>query len=178
MFVTSKFLIVLAVGVALIAAGCGSSKKKSSTSTSTTPTTTSTTSTAGASTVALSADPGGAVAFMKNTATAKSGKVTFVMTNPKSSGLQHGIAVQGNGIDKDGPIVAAGNTSTLTVTLKKGKYTFYCPFDSHKNMGMKGTLTVGSSSSSTSKGATSGGSSSGSSSGGSSSSGTSSAPKY
>src|SRR2546425_7352668 len=170
MFVTSKFLIVLAVGVALVAAGCGSSKKKSA-STSTTPTTTSTTSTAGASTVALSADPGGAIAFVKNTATAKAGKVTFVMTDPKSSGLQHGIAVEGNGVDKDGPIVSPGNTSTLKVSLKPGKYTFYCPFDNHKNMGMKGTLTVGSSSSSSSKGSTSGGSSSGGSSGGSSSSG-------
>ena len=169
-------LIALAVAaIGLVVTGCGSSKKKSSASTTTTPTTstTPTTPAAGASTVALSADPGGAIAFVKNTAAAKAGKVTFLMKNPSSSGLQHGIAVEGNGVDKDGPIVAAGKTSTLTVTLKKGKYTFYCPFDNHKNMGMKGTLTVGSSSSSSS-----GSSSSGGSSGGSSSSGSTTAPRY
>ena len=64
------------------------------------------------------------------------------MMNPKSSGLQHGIAVEGNGVDKDGPVVAAGQTSTVSVTLKPGKYEFYCPFDSHRQQGMKGTLTV------------------------------------
>jgi uncharacterized cupredoxin-like copper-binding protein len=171
MFPTNRFLVVLAVGVALVAAGCGSSNKKSSASSNTT-TTTSTTSAAGASTVALSADPGGGVAFTQTSATAKPGKVTIVMKNPSSSGLQHGIAVEGNGVDKDGPIVAPGKASTLTVSLKAGKYEFYCPFDRHKNMGMKGTLTVGSSSTSSS------GSSSGGSSSGGSSSGTSTAPRY
>jgi uncharacterized cupredoxin-like copper-binding protein len=161
MFAINRFLIVLAVGAALIAAGCGSSNKKSSASTSTT----TTTSAGGASTVALSADPGGAIAFTKTSATAKPGKVTFVMKNPSSSGVQHGIAVEGNGVDKDGPIVSPGKSSTLTVNLKAGKYEFYCPFDSHKGMGMKGTLTVSSSSSGSSSG--------GSSSGGSSSSGSS-----
>jgi uncharacterized cupredoxin-like copper-binding protein len=160
MFASSRFLIVLAVGVALVAAGCGSSNKKSSASTSTT-----TTTAAGASTVSLSANPGGAISFDKTSATAKPGKVTFVMKNPSSSGVQHGIAVEGNGVDKDGPIVSPGKSSTLTVNLKAGKYEFYCPFDSHKAMGMKGTLTVSSSSSGSSSG--------GSSSGGSSSSGSS-----
>jgi plastocyanin len=163
MFVTNKFLIVLAVGVALVASGCGSSKKKSSASSNTT---TSTTSAGGASAVALSANPSGALSFDKTSASAKPGKVTFVMSNPGSSGIQHGIAVEGNGVDKDGPIVQPGNKSTLTVTLKPGKYTFYCPFDSHKAQGMKGTLTV--SSTATSSGGSSGGSSSSGSSSGSS----------
>lgn len=169
MFPTNRFLVVLAVGVALVAAGCGSSNKKSSASSNTT-TTTSTTSAAGASTVALSADPGGALSFTTTSATAKPGKVTILMKNPSSSGVQHGIGIQGNGLDKDGPIVAPGKTATLTVSLKAGKYQFYCPFDGHKAQGMTGTLTVGSSS--TSPGSSSGGSSSGS------SSGTSTAPRY
>jgi hypothetical protein len=34
----------------------------------------------------------------------------------------------------------------LTVNLAKtGSYTFYCPIDGHRQMGMKGTLVVGSS---------------------------------
>jgi uncharacterized cupredoxin-like copper-binding protein len=164
MFATSRSLIVVAVGVALVAAGCGSSNDKSNASTSTT----TTASSAAGTTVSLSADPGGAVAFTKTSATAKPGKVTFAMKNPSSSGIQHGIAVEGNGVDKDGPIVSPGKTSTLTVSLKPGKYEFYCPFDDHKSMGMKGTLTVASPSSG---GSSSGGSSGGGSSGGSSGSG-------
>lgn len=49
------------------------------------------------------------------------------MSNPKTSGLRHGIAVEGNGVDKDAKIVAPGRTSTLTLKLKKGRYTFDCP---------------------------------------------------
>jgi uncharacterized cupredoxin-like copper-binding protein len=56
--------------------------------------------------------------------------------------MQHGIAVEGTGVDKDGSIVGPGKTSTVTVTLKPGKYQFYCPFDGHKAGGMTGTLTV------------------------------------
>ena len=143
---TNRTAIVVALGIVLVAAGCGSSNNSSSTSSSTS--STSPSSAAGAHTVRLSADSGGALKFDKTKLDAGSGKVTVVMTNPASSGVQHGIAVEGNGVDKDGPIVAPGKTSTLTVSLKPGKYEYYCPFDSHKAQGMTGTLTVGSSSSS------------------------------
>jgi plastocyanin len=126
--------------VALVAAGCGSSKKKT---TSPTPASTTTTpAPAASSSVKLSADPGGAIKFTQTAASAKAGKVTLVMTNPASSGLQHGIAVEGNGVDKDGAIVGPGKTSTVAVNLKPGTYTFYCPFDGHKAAGMTGKLPV------------------------------------
>ena len=38
--------------------------------------------------------------------------------------------------------MTSGGTSTVSVTLKKGNYTFYCPVDAHKQQGMEGTLTV------------------------------------
>jgi uncharacterized cupredoxin-like copper-binding protein len=38
--------------------------------------------------------------------------------------------------------VNPGKTSTMTLTLKAGKYTFYCPVPGHRQLGMKGTLTV------------------------------------
>jgi uncharacterized cupredoxin-like copper-binding protein len=78
--------------------------------------------------------------FSKSSLTAKHGKVTLKMANPAS--FKHGIAVEGHGVDKDGKIVGKGGTSTVTVTLKKGKYEFYCPVPGHKAGGMKGTLTV------------------------------------
>ena len=80
------------------------------------------------------------IAFNHKTLTAKHGKVTLVMANP--SGLPHAIAVEGHGIDKDGKTVKKGGTSRVTVTLKKGTYTFYCPVDGHKAAGMKGKLIV------------------------------------
>jgi plastocyanin len=96
----------------------------------------------GATSLRLQADPHGKIRYNKKTLTAKSGTVTIVMSNPKGSGVQHGIAAQGNGIDKDGKIVTPGKTSTLTLRLKPGRYTFYCNFDGHKGLGMKGTLIV------------------------------------
>lgn len=138
------------LGVAV--AGCGSSSKsKSDTSaassapaTSTPTTTTSSgsggTSAGAASTVPISADPSGALAFTKSAATAKAGTVTLAMSNPAS--LQHGIAIEGNGVSKIGPIVSQGATSKVTVTLKPGTYTFYCPVPGHRQAGMQGTLTV------------------------------------
>jgi plastocyanin len=81
-----------------------------------------------------------ALKFNKKTLRAKHGKVTIVMSNPSST--THGIAIEGHGIDKDGKKVGKGKTSTVTVTLKKGTYEFYCPVDGHKNAGMKGKLIV------------------------------------
>jgi hypothetical protein len=48
------------------------------------------------------------------------------------SGLQHGIGITVDGADQDGPTVAPGSTSTVTVTLRPGTYTCYCPVPSHR----------------------------------------------
>jgi plastocyanin len=93
-----------------------------------------------ATTLTLSADSSGKLKFNKSKLTAKHGAVTIKMANPSS--LPHAVAVQGKGVDKDGKIVKKGGTSAVTVTLKKGTYSFYCPVPGHKAAGMKGTLTV------------------------------------
>ncbi|MFL5821280.1 MAG: cupredoxin domain-containing protein [Solirubrobacteraceae bacterium] len=132
-------LLVLSLAVAGCGGGGGAASSPGTSSSG--PATTS--AAAGAKqTLKLAADEEGKLYFTPKKLTAKAGGVKLVMMNPKSSGLQHGIAVEGNGVDKDGPVVAAGQTSTVTVTLKPGKYEFYCPFDSHRQQGMKGTLTV------------------------------------
>jgi len=140
-----RFMAVIAVSVAVmatIAAGCGSSSNSSTSSTGASATQPSGSASGGGQPVSLSADPNGTLKFTQTSLTAKAGKVTIQMSNPSSSGIQHGIAVEGNGVDQDGPIVQPGATSTLSVNLKPGKYDFYCPFDSHKQQGMTGTLTV------------------------------------
>ena len=40
------------------------------------------------------------------------------------------------------PILKAGKSAVLNVTLKKGKYKFICSITGHATLGMKGTLLV------------------------------------
>ncbi len=94
----------------------------------------------GGETLALSADPGGALKFDKDTLTAKAGTVTINMENP--SGLPHALEVEGNGVEEKGETVQKGGTSTVTAQLEPGTYEYYCPVGNHKAEGMEGTLTV------------------------------------
>lgn len=138
-------LPALAILAAVALAACGSDDKKSSDSSSSAPAKQAATppsSSGGAGALKLSADPNGKLAFVEKKLTAKAGKVTLDMTNPSSAGIPHGIAVEGNGVDKDGKTAQPGSDSTVSASLKPGKYTFYCPVDGHKAAGMKGTLTV------------------------------------
>jgi uncharacterized cupredoxin-like copper-binding protein len=132
---------VLAGAVAL--AACGSSKKSSSSSTSTpAPAASSSSSSASSGGLKLQAVETNGLAFDRKTLSAKAGKVTLTMDNGSSNAQQHGIAVEGKGVDKDGKVVQPGGTSTVTVTLKPGTYEFYCPVPGHKQAGMEGKLTV------------------------------------
>jgi uncharacterized cupredoxin-like copper-binding protein len=138
----------------LAAAGCGGSDKKSESTSAQPAPAPAPTSTSGSgnkggnagnkaskgSNIAIAADSSGQLKFDKSSLSAKAGKVTITMDNP--SPVPHAIAVEGNGLDKDGKTVQMGEKSTVTVTLKPGKYTFYCPVDGHKQAGMEGPLTV------------------------------------
>ena len=80
------------------------------------------------------------LAFNTKRLTARAGTVTIKLTNPSST--SHGIAIEGQGVDRDGKVVGQGRVSSVTVKLKPGKYTFYCPVPGHRQAGMKGTLIV------------------------------------
>lgn len=88
----------------------------------------------------VSAAANGSLKYTKTTLSAPAGRVTITMPNP--SPLPHNIAIKGAGVSVKGKIVAKGGTSTVSVTLKKGRYTFYCSVPGHEGAGMKGTLTV------------------------------------
>jgi plastocyanin len=120
--------VTAVVALSLSAAGCGSGDSSSST--------------ASDQALKLAADPQGGLSFDQSKLSAKPGTVTIDLDNPKSSGTTHGIGVKGNGVDKDGPSVTAGKSSSVTVDLNAGTYTFYCPVPGHADAGMKGTLTV------------------------------------
>jgi plastocyanin len=65
----------------------------------------------------------------------KAGKYKIVVADKSSI---HNFHLKGPGVDKKTSVGGTG-TSTWTVTLKKGKYTFVC--DPHKTI-MKGSFTV------------------------------------
>jgi plastocyanin/mono/diheme cytochrome c family protein len=117
--------------------------KTSTTTPSSTPTTTTpATGTGAGSSIDEAANPSGQLKFTKSSLTAKTGKVTINFTNKSS--VPHNMTIQQG---TNGSVIGAtptfsGTTKTLTVTLKPGKYTFYCSVPGHRQAGMQGTLTV------------------------------------
>jgi plastocyanin len=95
---------------------------------------------AAATTVKLAANPAGQLAYEPKQLTAKAGKVTIDMAN--MSPVEHDVAVaQGSTVLGQTPVFSGGSKS-VTLTLKPGKYTFYCTVPGHRQAGMEGTLTV------------------------------------
>jgi plastocyanin len=134
-----KRLSILGAATLLVLAGCGGSSDKSSSSSSSSSTAASGGGGGGGGQqLSLQADPS-QLKFNTNKLNAKAGKVTITMTNP--SPLQHDVAIKG-GVNANGKVVGQGGKSVVTITLKPGKYTFYCSVDSHESAGMNGELDV------------------------------------
>ena len=93
-------------------------------------------------TLKLRADPQGALKFNKETLRAKPGKVTIRLTNPSTSGKPHAVEIEGKGKEKASRVVNPGGTASVSLTLRKGTYEFYCPVGNHKAGGMEGKLIV------------------------------------
>ncbi len=93
-----------------------------------------------ATTLKLAADPT-AIAYDTKQLTGKAGQVTIDFTNP--SVLTHDVCLSSPSGQEIGcsQTISKGSTS-LSETLKPGKYTFFCSVDGHEQAGMKGTLTV------------------------------------
>ncbi len=126
--------LVLAVfALALSACGGGSS------SSSTTPATTGGGGGGGGSTVQISADPSGALKYEQTDVSATAGSITIDFTNMSS--LPHDVTIEGNGASGGTDQITNSSTST-TVDLEPGTYTFFCSVDGHRAAGMEGTLTV------------------------------------
>ena len=90
--------------------------------------------------LSLPADPNGQLAYISKQATAEAGPLQIDSKNEAS--IPHDIAIEGGGLDEKGETVQDGGTSTVKVTVKKGKYAFYCTVAGHREGGMEGTLTV------------------------------------
>ena len=66
----------------------------------------------------------------------------LTLNSNNEAAIPHNIALEGGGINEEGPVVQGGETSTIEVTVKPGEYTFYCSVPGHREGGMEGTLTV------------------------------------
>jgi plastocyanin len=97
--------------------------------------------------LAIDANPQGQLAYTSTKATATPGAVTISM--PNMSGVSHNIAIEAGagGATAKGAVLGAstfitkGSTS-ISVKLKPGAYTFFCQAPGHRAAGMYGTLTV------------------------------------
>jgi plastocyanin len=94
----------------------------------------------GSSSVQLTADPTGQLAYDRKRATVQRGKFTLRLIN--RSQTPHNVTIA-----KGGKVVARtktiqGATTSATANLAPGDYIFFCSVDAHRQAGMQGTLTV------------------------------------
>jgi uncharacterized cupredoxin-like copper-binding protein len=143
MLSTRRFAALFAIGaaVAVPIVGCGGSSDDDSTSNAAAPAPTTSGGGGGAGgTVDLSATD---FKFTPSDPSVKAGEVTFKMTNDGQ--VAHSLEIEdvtpGHDQELEGD-VSPGQSGTLTANLKPGSYEFYCPVDSHKEMGMEGEITV------------------------------------
>ena len=142
----NRNLLVLTALIALIAAlmvGCGGSDDSSDSSSSSSGSTasTDTSSTPPTESVALQADPGGALAYVEKPLSANPGELSIAFTS--DSPIAHNVAVddpKGNQLVESE--IVTGASTTAQFTAKPGKYTYYCTLPGHEEAGMKGTLTI------------------------------------
>ena len=88
----------------------------------------------------MPADPNGGLFFEFAAATAPAGQLKLESVNEAS--IDHNIALEGNGVNEEGPVVKDGGTSEITADVEPGEYTFFCSVEGHREAGMEGPLTV------------------------------------
>jgi plastocyanin len=144
-------IAVLAAAAAFAFAGCGGDDEPESAATSTetpaeateAPTEAATeapTEAAGGATLAIAADPGGALKFTETEYTATAGEVTVEFAN--DSQVPHAAEIEGNGVEEETETVTGQDAPPLKVDLPAGEYTIYCPVGNHRQAGMEAKLTV------------------------------------
>ena len=85
-------------------------------------------------------DSTGQLRFEQKELVTRAGPTTIALIN--SAPLEHNIGIVGQGVDVVGPTVGQGERSTVSASLRPGRYTFYCSVLGHRVGGMEGTLLV------------------------------------
>ena len=94
----------------------------------------------GGATLAIAADPGGALKFTETEYTATAGEVTVEFAN--DSQVPHAAEIEGGGVEEETETVTGQDAPPLTVDLPAGEYTIYCPVGNHRQAGMEAKLVV------------------------------------
>ena len=132
-------LLLLAASVLALAA-CGGGSSSSATTQAATGGGSTGGSGGGGSTVKVAADPSGALKYDQTQLTASAGTVTIDFTNMSS--VPHNVTIEGNGVSSEGTDTITSSSTSTTVDLQPGTYTFFCSVDSHRAAGMEGKLVV------------------------------------
>jgi plastocyanin len=91
--------------------------------------------------IAIEANPEGQLAFEEKEVTAKAGKDTIDFTN--QSAVPHNVTIENAAGETIGETeTLAEGSSSATVDLKPGTYTFFCSVPGHREAGMEGKLVV------------------------------------
>lgn len=137
-------LLLICALAALGLASCGGDDDGGTDTAATTPTETTTPEEGGGGgptrTVDVTAEPGGDLAYVQDSLTARAGSNRFVLTNDSS--VPHDVNIEQDGEDLGGTEVITGDTADVTLDLEPGRYTYYCSVPGHREAGMEGTLTV------------------------------------
>jgi plastocyanin len=80
------------------------------------------------------------ISYDESSVEASAGSVSIEYTN--DSGLPHNVTVEGPGIDGEGTDTITEGSTSITLDLEAGEYTFYCSVDGHRDQGMEGTIAV------------------------------------
>ena len=90
--------------------------------------------------LSIPADPGGGLAYTFGSAEAEAGSLEIDSKNESS--VDHNIALEGSGVNEEGPVVKDGGVSKVSADVQAGEYTFFCSVPGHREGGMEGKLTV------------------------------------
>jgi plastocyanin len=131
-------LLLLLATFALGLAACGGGNEAATTSAAAT--TAPSGGGGGGSTVKIAADPSGALKFDTTSLEATAGNVTIDFTNDSS--LPHNVMLEGPGVEDKGTDTITGSSTSVTLDLQPGTYTFFCSVDGHRAAGMEGKLVV------------------------------------
>ena len=137
LFVAITILFFVGMMTAVLVLGRESKEAKAEPQPTTTSTSPTTTTSSSAQTVAVG-ETEFKITLPKTTL--KAGSYAFVAHN--TGKIAHDLAIKGNGVGAKTPVYDPGQTQTLKVTLKPGKYDFYCSVPGHKQAGMDVTVTV------------------------------------
>jgi plastocyanin len=91
-------------------------------------------------TLALAADPGGALRFDKRPAAVLAGRVTVRLTN--DSTVEHNVTIAQGSKTLGATKTITDSRDALALELAPGEYVFFCSVVGHRESGMEGALKV------------------------------------